>query len=194
MTSLDTLTSKLKRGEVYRREELAKYSKSVDRHVQQLLRSGTLKKVSPGAYYYPKKTAFGDAPPDDWSLVSQFLKDDHFLITSPNAYNNLGLGTTQLYNQRFVYNHKRHGDFKLGNRNFSFRVKPRFPKKMTEEFLLVDLMNNLDTLAEDSQVVFAKLIEKIKTMNVEKMKRNILEYGSMKTKKKLLPILENVKE
>lgn len=194
MTSLDTLTSKLKRGQVYRREQLAKYSKSVDRHVQQLLQNGTLKKVSPGSYYYPKKTAFGDAPPDDWSLVSRFLKDDHFLITSPNAYNNLGLGTTQLYNQRFVYNHKRHGDFKLGNRNFSFRVKPRFPKKMTEEFLLVDLMNNLDTLAEDSQVVFVKVIEKIRTMNVEKMKRNILEYGSMKTKKKLLPILENVKE
>ena len=55
----------------------------------------------------------------------------------------------QLYNARRVYNYKRHGDFKLGNRTFHFVRKPYVPNKLTEEFLLVDLINNLKRVAED---------------------------------------------
>jgi hypothetical protein len=98
-------------------------------------------------------------------LIKSFLKDDRFLLTSINAYNSLGVGTTQLYNQRTVYNHKRHGDFKLGNKNFSFRVKPHFPKKATPEFLLVDLVNNLDTLAEDQSELLKNISWKVHTMD-----------------------------
>jgi hypothetical protein len=98
-------------------------------------------------------------------LIKSFLKDDRFLLTSINAYNSLGVGTTQLYNQRTVYNHKRHGDFKLGNKDFSFRVKPHFPKKATPEFLLVDLVNNLDTLAEDQSELLKNISWKVHTMD-----------------------------
>lgn len=62
--------------------------------------------------------------------TSAFLKDDRFLLTSPNAYNALGLGTTQLYNRRVVYNHKRHGKFVRGGRTYDFRVKPHFPRQV----------------------------------------------------------------
>lgn len=43
----------------------------------------------------------------------------------------------QLYNHTLVYNHKRYGVFCLGNREFDFRMKSRFPKKLTSEFLYV---------------------------------------------------------
>jgi hypothetical protein len=185
MSRLETLKKRLKRGQVYRRADLAKWSNAVDRHVHELLEDGTLKKVSPGVYYYPKQTVYGEAPADEETLVRTFLKDDRFLLTSPNAYNSLGVGTTQLYNKRVVYNHKRHGDFKLGNRQFSFRVKPHFPKKMTTEFLLVDLVNNLDSLAEESGTVLQRVVEKIKTMDAQKVQKNLVEYGSAKAKKLL---------
>lgn len=193
MNKLEAIKSNLKRGEVYRRGDLAKLSKSVDRHLHELVAEGTLKKVAPGTYYYPKKTAFGDAPVDEETLVRQFLKDDRFLLTSPNVYNSLGVGTTQLYNQRVVYNHKRHGQFKLGNRQFDFKVKPHFPKKLTEEFLVVDLVNNINTLAEDAGQVMEKLKAKMRDMDFDKLKRNLAEYGSAKTKKMLMPVLENNK-
>ncbi|MEI9899953.1 MAG: hypothetical protein WDN31_07155 [Hyphomicrobium sp.] len=54
-----------------------------------------------------------------------------FLLTAPNAYNSLGVGTTQLYDMTVVYNHKRHGAFTLGSRRFDFRVKPAFPKSLS---------------------------------------------------------------
>lgn len=183
MTKVEELKKHLERGKVYRRSDLSKWSKSVDRHLEVLLKEKTLQKLSQGLYYFPVETTFGKTPPEEEVLVRSFLKDDRFLLTSPNAYNSLGVGTTQLYNQRIVYNHKRHGEFKLGNKKFSFRVKPHFPKKLTPEFLVVDLVNNLEMLAEDHKEVLKNLSSKVRMMDAEKMEQAVAEYGNVKTKK-----------
>lgn len=188
MNKLQELKKHLKRGKVYRRADLSKWSKSVDRHLDELLQDGTLQKLSQGLYYYPEVTVFGETPPKEKVLVRSFLKDKRFLVTSLNAYNALGVGTTQLYNSKTVYNHKRHGDFNLGGMIFSFRVKPHFPLKATPEFLLVDLLNNLDQLAEDPKEVVSKVRSKAKTMDPKKLKKSLQEYGTVKAKK----ILESV--
>lgn len=172
----------LKEGQTYRRAELAQWSKSVDRHLSVLLKEGFVQKLSPGLYYVPKKSVFGVVPPDDESLVRTFLKEDDFLLTSPNAYNSLGVGTTQLYNTRVVYNHKRHGEFELGGKKFFFHSKHRFPKKITKEFLLVDLVNNLKNLAEDSDKVLRKALLKSRSMDQKQLKLALDNYGNAKTK------------
>ena len=129
MSVLNELKQHLTPGYVYRRADLAQWSKAVDRHLKQLVKDGTLQKVYQGVYVYPRKTSFGKAAPEDCKLVEAFLKTDDFLLFSPNVYNALGVGTAQLYNEQIVYNRKRHGKFKLGNRTFSFQVKPCFPKR-----------------------------------------------------------------
>lgn len=191
MNRLEELKRHLKRGQVYRRDDLAKWSKSVDRHLDALVEEDTLQKLSQGLYYYPKLSAFGKTPPEEDVLIRSFLKDDRFLLTSPSSYNSLGVGTTQLYNERTVYNHKRHGEFKLGNRKFSFRMKPHFPSKVTKEFLLVDLVNNLETLAEDPAEVLKNVALKVRTMDTKKLKRYVSKYGNAKAKKILTPLLES---
>lgn len=183
MKKLEELKKQLKRGQVYRRDSLLKWSKSVDRHLEALVEDGTLEKLSQGLYYYPKLSAFGQTPPEDDVLIRCFLKDGRFLLTSLSNYNSLGVGTTQLYNERIVYNHKRHGDFELGNRKFSFRIKPHFPGKITKEFLLVDLVNNLELLAEDPTEVLKNVALKVNTMDTNKLKRHVSRYGNGKTKK-----------
>lgn len=183
MTKVEELKKQLERGKVYRRSDLAKWSKSVDRHLDLLLKEETLQKLSQGLYYFPEETTFGKTPPEEEILVRSFLKDDRFLLTTLNAYNSLGVGTTQLYNQRIVYNHKRHGEFQLGNKKFSFRVKPHFPKKATAEFLIVDLVNNLASLAEDHKEVLKNLSSKVRMMDTKKMEQAVVEYGNVKTKK-----------
>ncbi len=191
MTKLNELKMHLKRGHVYRRDELARWSKSVDRHLAALMNDGTLQKLSQGVYYYPKETVFGQAPPEDEVLVRKFLKDDRFLLTSPNAYNTLGVGTTQLYNKRTVYNHKRHGEFILGNRKFDFQVKPNFPGKATPEFLMVDLVNNLDKLAEDRQAVLKNVLTRARSMDKKKLKQSVNNYGNVRAKKLFEPVLQS---
>lgn len=183
MSRLQELRQHLRPGKVYRREELARWSNAVDRHLKQLVGDGTLTRLSGGLYAAPKRTAFGDAPAEDSKLVESFLKDGRFLLTSPNAYNSLGVGTTQLYDKTVVYNHKRHGRFVLGGRTFDFRVKPSFPKKLSPEFLLVDLVNNLDRLAESKAEVLARVTERAATYERRRLDSAIRDYGNARTKK-----------
>lgn len=183
MTKADELKRHLRPGQVYRRQDLARWSNAVDRHLKQLVGDGTLTKLRNGVYLFPKDTAFGKAPAKDEKLVETFLRDHRFLLASPNAYNALGVGTTQLYDKTVVYNHKRHGEFRLGGRKFEFRMKPVFPRKLTPEFLLVDLVNNLDRLAESPEQVLARVKDTAKSYDAPRLRRAAREYGNMKTKK-----------
>jgi hypothetical protein len=108
---------------------------------------------------------------------------NRFLLASPNAYNTLGVGTTQLYDKTVVYNHKRHGQFCLGGRTFDFRVKPVFPRKLSKEFLLVDLINNLDRLAESRDEVLARVKKRAASLDVPRLQRAAREYGNLRTKR-----------
>ncbi|MFN6321818.1 MAG: hypothetical protein ACK4VS_00290, partial [Burkholderiales bacterium] len=147
--------------------------------------TGLLKKLAQGLYYAPKQSNFGPLPPTDEQVVSGFLRDKDFLVFSPSSYNTVGLGTTQLYNSTLVYNHKRHGVFRLGNRQFNFRVKPRFPKKLTPEFLYVDLLNNLDELAEDRDAVLSQARTKLVSFNQSRLQEALDSYGNMATRKRV---------
>jgi hypothetical protein len=193
MNKLQEVKKHLYPGQVYRRADLMQWSKSVDRHLKQLVKDGTLNKLSGGLYYCPKETVFGKAPAEEHKLVAAFLKDDRFLLTSYNAYNALGLGTTQLYNETVVYNHKRHGHFDLGGRVFDFRVKPYFPKTLTKEFLLVDLVNNLDKLAEDSTSLLQKLKAKSSSFKRSVLMKAVHDYGNLQSKKFFSNILADDK-
>jgi hypothetical protein len=193
MLRKDSVKKNLESGRLYRRSDLELLSTSVDRHLAELVKEGTLKKVGPGLYLKPSTSKWGEAPADDKTLVKAFLKDDRFLVLSFNSYNGLGLGTTQLYNHTVVYNHKRHGKFKLGNRVYDFRMKPDFPTQFDRETLLVDMLNNLSELAEDPEKVHEALKRKLSTFNKAKLEDAAKLYGKVRTKKLLRELLNGKK-
>lgn len=180
------LGKSLRAGRVYRREDLARVSTAVDRHLRELVTAGQLTKLAQGLYYAPQLSVFGAVPPDDQELIGAFLRDKDFLIFSPSAYNSLGLGTTQIYNRTVVYNHKRHGIFTLGSREFDCRVKPRFPNKLTPEFLLVDMLNNLDEVIEDKSLVLGQAESKINEFDRCRLLEAVRRYGSVATRKRVM--------
>jgi hypothetical protein len=122
-------------------------------------------------------------PPDDSALIAAFLRDDDFLLLSPASYNTLELGGTQLYNRTVVYNHKRHGRFTFGNRTFDFLMKPRFPRKLSEEFLFVDLVNNLGELAEEREQLQDKAQFRARKFDRHKLMQAASKFGTVATKK-----------
>jgi len=185
MKKVEALRSKLRKGKAYRREDLVRWSTSIDRHLSQLVEEGVLKKLAQGLFYVPKPSAFGPTPPDENEVIKTYLKGDNFLIVSPNYYNSLGLGATQLYNRKRIYNHKKHEDVKLGNKVYEFRRKPKFPKKISREYLVVDLLNNLKYLAEDEQVILKNLQKNIYTFESKALQTNAQRYGTIRTKKTL---------
>lgn len=170
-------------GRVYRRKELASFSNNLSRDLSKLRDSGQLVQAATGLYYRPKQTSVGPAPAKAKELVRAFLSDDPFLFVSFNEYNLLGLGLTQLHNQQFVYNRKRNGDFVLDGRSFSFRTPRNFPKKLSKEFLLVDLFNNRNELSGDTTMLEKRMGIKAQEVN----KRDMLEaarlYGKVAARK-----------
>ena len=183
MSALSELKQKLRPGRVYRRSDLARWSKAVDRHVSQLVEEGVLVKVSGGLYMTPSKSRFGDMPANPAKLVAKFLSGDRFLIVNPNAYNSLGVGTTQLYNEVIVYNRKRHEHCELGGLKFDFRRKIDFPKTVTPEFLLVDLFNNVKHLAENHEDILRRAKGRAVDMDATALRKTANKYGKIGTKK-----------
>lgn len=185
MTKEDQLLNRMNVGEVYRRADLMKYSSAADRHLVKLVHDKKVVRVSSGLYTKPKASAFGAVPPTDDELVESFLKDDRFLVNSLNNFNQLGLGLTQLYNNKVVYNYKRHGEFELNGRKYSFKRLSRFPKQLTKEFLLVDMLNNLKYLAEDQNIVLEKFFKNKNNFDSKKVMRVAKEYARPSTLKVL---------
>jgi hypothetical protein len=185
---MEALRQHIKPGQVYRRSDLEYYSSAIDRHLSMLTKDGSLLKLNQGIYYAPRSSKFGMVPPDDAVLVESFLKDSDFLLVKPNFFNALGLGFTQLSNTTWVYNHKRKGEFKLNGKTFEFKIKSSFPNKLTKEFLLVDLLNNLDELAENQNKALRNLPNKLSDFNGHELLRVTQQYGSGKTKQLLKSI------
>lgn len=182
--SCEKLNAQLEDGRVYRREYLNQFSTSVDRDLLSLVASGKLEKVAPGMYAKPKQSRFGLLPPEENELVKQFLKDDRFLLYSWNDYNSLGLGLTQLYTHKVVYNLKRHGQFTLAGKKFDFRRPSNgFPDALSREFLLVDLVNNLKYLAEDSSEVMSAIKRNKDKFDMHEVSKLANLYGKVATKK-----------
>lgn len=179
-----TLLTNLTRGKVYRRDELATYSRAVDRDLKALTSKGSLKKVGPGLYYYPKKTRFGLLPPNEQELVSKFLKTKELLLLSPNWYNTLGLGLTQLSTTTKVYNRKRYETLTLAGYRYCF-VRPNngFPKKLSREFLLVDLINNLDDVGEDKDKLRKSVTQQANHFNKKLLFKLAEKHGKVGTRK-----------
>ena len=176
------LLAAMKPGQVYRRKKLNEYSKSVDRELAELISKGAVQRLSTGLYVKPKQSRFGELPPDDEELVGSFLNDDRFLLMSFNHYTSLGLGLTQLHNETLVYNRKRHTRVKLGSKEFVFKNRPEFPEKLSIEFLLVDMLNNLKSLGEDPSEILQKLQKKKESFDGRKVSLMAKKYGKVSTK------------
>ena len=191
MSNVEKLRRRLKCGQVYRRAELADVSTAVDRHLRQLVDAGELRKLKTGVYYRPRKCVFGEVPPEDHKVVASFLKDDDFLVMSLNTYNGMGFGMTQLYNERLVYNHKRDGHMELNGQKFFFLKNRRFPKKPTDEFLLVDLVNNVDFLTEDKDALKERVAQRAWQFDKDKVLRAARSYGKVATRKYFEQVFRN---
>lgn len=194
--TIEHLKGYLAPGQVYRRKDLASFTSSVDRHLAQLVEEGCLKKLSQGLYMAPKSTSFGEAPPDVSSLLKAFLKDDHFVVYSLGQFNTLGLGTTQLYNQLIVFNRKRVGEYSFGGQTYTFHRWREAPKELSIEFLVVELINRLDLLAEDRLQVLKRLKERFCELNLNRRKLLYAasHYGTISTQKNVEELMKELKD
>ena len=189
MNSLEKMRRKLKPRAIYRRENFANLSSNVDRYLKTLVLENALVKIQNGLYMCPEPTPFGKALPKENQLLKNFLKDDRFVVYDLSLFTSLGLGLTQLHNERIVFNRKRHGEFEFNGKHYSFYRWREAPKKLSKEFLYVEFLNRFDKLAENNEKNKKLLKKQLKKLNQKKLQRTVKNYGKESTKKKLQSIL-----
>jgi hypothetical protein len=169
---LDNFAKALQSGRVYRANELEKYSNSLGRDLRLLVDNKKLRSLGKGLYVRPEKLGDMELSPDSKEVVAKFLASNRFLMRNMSDFNSFGLGLTQMFKDTFVYNSKRTGKIKLGNREYNF-VNRKFPKENHDEFLLVDLFNNLNAVGENK--------EKLRENFESAWKRRVwpLDYGKV---------------
>ena len=113
----------------------------------------------------------------------------YFVLAIYAVFPSLGLGTTQLYNVRTVLNQKRHGEFKLGGRNYFFHRRLNVPSVLSKEVLLVELFNNLKKLAEDPDAVLESFKSKVKTFDQKRLLDAASKYGTYSTNRQLTEMM-----
>jgi hypothetical protein len=187
MKSAEKLKEAMVPGRAYRRQDLKGFSTAVDRDLKTLVANGEVRKLGSGLYARPRSGAFGPLPPEDREVVRAFLKTDDFRLTSYNDFTLLGLGLTQVYNSYVVYNHKRAGDFKLGRKNYKFRLVPAYPTEqaVTPEYLLVDMLNNLRRLPDDVELVVRNLKKAVHRFDRTQVFDCLGRYGNPAAKRLL---------
>ena len=182
-TAAEKLKESMTPGRVYRRQELNSLSNNLTRDLNKLVQNRELVRAAAGLYYRPEMTRVGPRPAKPEEVVRAFLYDDDFLLSSLDAYNPLGLGLTQLYNETLVYNRKRHGRFVLDGRRYSFRRPRDFPRTLSKEFLYVDVLNNKNELLEDTGRLARLVTARTKNLDQKKLLAAAKSYGKVSTRK-----------
>jgi hypothetical protein len=130
-------------GRVYRTRDLEAWSVSAPRLAKRLVSEDELVPLGHGLFAHPKRGRFGVVPPSDDAILRAFLDDTPFVLTGPDRWNALGLGSTAVFAMPLVYNTKRSGVFELGGRKFMLR-RVAFPEAAPAEWFVVDLIEHAD--------------------------------------------------
>ena len=136
-------TPELAPGRVYRTRDLEHWTANAPRLAKRLVKSGELVPLAHGLFAHPKRGRFGTVPPADDEIMRAFLDNTPFVLTGPDRWNALGLGTTAVFAEPLVYNQKRSGRFVLGGRVFQLR-RVAFPEAPPPEWYVVDLLEHAD--------------------------------------------------
>lgn len=141
----------------------------------------------------PAKSRFGPVPPNDAELMRAFLDGEPFVFTGPDRWNALGLGTTALHAIPLVYNTKRSGKFKLGQRYFQMR-RVAFPRNPPAEWFIVDLFEHAAQTGTQPETLVKALSLGLKQrrFDLRKLKEMTETYGTKKTQAWIRPCLEAV--
>jgi len=171
----------LQPGRVYRTRELR--SANPARLAKRLVAEGQLQQLARGLFVHPRKGRFGQVPPDDAEVVRAFLDGGSFVLTGPELWNALGLGSTALFAAPLVYNRKRSGRFVLGGRPFDLR-RVDFPDTPTPEWFAIDLLEHADRAGASRTDLARTLALAVGRgrFDYERLRKMAVQFGSKATR------------
>jgi hypothetical protein len=169
-------------GRVYRTAELKRWASNPTRAAEQLVATGELTKLRHGLYYRPQQSKWGAVPPARDEVLRAFLRDTPFVETGSSQWNALGLGSTAVFATPLVYNSKVSGEETIGTFRFAFR-RVRFPRQLTAEWFVVDLIQNRHMAGLDAEILVQRLRSALTEgrFDAALLRRMAAAYGTRET-------------
>ncbi len=173
----------LKPGKVYRTADLSRWDKNATRLARRLERDGRLTRLSQGLYACPRQGAFGPVPPSDDEVLRAFLKRSPYVFTGPTQWNSLGLRSTAVFADTWVYNTKRTFTLKLGNRQLHLR-RVRFPRHPSPEWYVIDLLLNHRSVGMPLSQLEGALRSAMSAgrFDPDRLRKSARDYGTRETR------------
>ena len=130
-------------------------------------------------------------PPTDEAVMRAFLDGAPFVLTGPERWNALGLGTSAAFAAQLVYNTKRSGEFQLGRRRYLLR-RVAFPKQPSPEWFVVDLFQHAEQAAANRDDLTRALGEALRRgrFDAARLRTCAQEYGSRDTQQRIEEALD----
>ncbi|RJQ07859.1 MAG: hypothetical protein C4558_09040 [Dehalococcoidia bacterium] len=180
----------LESGRVYRTRDLVRWSSNPTRFARRLVEAGQLQPLAHGLFAAPKRSRFGPVPPTDEEVMRAFLDGTPFVLTGPERWNALGLGTSATFATQLVYNTKRSGEFTLGRRRFLLR-RVAFPRNPSPEWFVVDLFQHAEQAAADRNDLTAVLTQAVRQRRLDPDRLHAMaeEYGTKDTQARVAAAL-----
>lgn len=167
--------------------------------LERMQKKGTIKKVSKGVFYIPRKTVFGNLGPDSNKILERYLFENGKRIayeTGYSLYNKLGLTTQMAFKIKLASKNKR---IKINQGSLQVSSVKSYVEVTDENY---ELLGYLDVLKDIRRIPDTSTSQAIKRMNGlikgldVKQQNELIKlalYYPARTKSLLGAIMENLK-
>lgn len=157
---------------------------AVIKHLNRMVASGKINKLSKGKYFKPEETVFGTLLPDQFQIVKDLLEENGKLvgyITGYSVYNSLGL-TTQVSNTIQIGKCEIRPSFKRGRFRISFiKQKNTINKENIPLLRLLDAIRYIkkipDITIDKSCIRLMTLLRELKISEQKKLIKLAFKYS-----------------
>lgn len=186
----DIINSKIKRlpaGYVFTYEDFDLSVDKVDaltKALSRLVQEGKISKLSPGRFYKPKRTDFGELKPEVYQVVKDLLEQNGKItgyLTGYSAYNQFGL-TTQVPGIIQIGTNEPKKSITRGMYKIRFIKQPnKISKEIIPLLRILDAIRNIkeipDSTVQDSCKTLIAIIKKLKKEQRESIIRLAKRYN-----------------
>ncbi len=175
-----------------------KYRAAVSRHLNRMVASNAIVRLSKGKFYKVESSRFGDIPPNEYQVVKDFLDSKGKTIgyiTGYRAFNEMKL-TTQVSNVIHIGSNQRHDPLKRGVFRLKFIMQKNIITKENVPYLrILDAIKSVKTIPattiDEAVTTLCQILNEISMSGIKTICRLSMKYPPS-TRALLGAMLDNI--
>ncbi len=193
----------IKEGETFTYQHLSidkSEYQAATKSIERLVKKGVIKRISPGIFFKPKKTVFGELYPNDEEMLKPYLFDKGkriAYITGTFLYNKLGL-TTQI--PQVIKIASRQKEIKVNKANIKIKPAKSYVDVTSKNYQYLEILDTIknfnkipDLDIENGIKILKNILEKLESKEQDKLVALSLKYPP-KTRALLGALLEFIQK